>query len=475
MTSGLPLEPSADELADLSAGVVDFVARWVAGRADAPASNRFDPALPDLLKQLGGAPGEDGASLDQLLAQVAEAATHGIDTAGPGYFGFVPGGGLITAALADLVATAVNRSVGVAARGPALAQMEAGAVDWIADLVGLPSTTRGGILTSGGSMANFSAVIAARAAKLPTDFLTGTLYATDQTHHSIAKAAMLAGFPPDGVRTVPTDRELRADVDALRTMVANDRRVGRRPFLVVANAGTTNTGAIDPLADLADLAAAEDLWLHVDAAYGGFFLLTERGRSRLAGIDRVDSATLDPHKSLFLPYGTGALVVRNVEALRRSHEIPGAYLQDLAAVPDVPDFAALSPELSRDFRGLRVWLPLQLHGLAAFRAALDEKLDLATQAHARLREVNGLEVPWTPQLSVVAFRHRNGPAATRQVLEDLNAAQRVYLSSTTIAGALTGRLCVLSHRTHADRVDEAVDQIARASAQISQMGAGTRP
>ena len=288
--------------------------------------------------------------------------------------------------------------------------MEAGVLRWLCDQFDLPPQARG-LFTSGGSMANLVAVVTARTALLGDDLGPGTLYASSQAHHSVAKAARLAGLSGAGLRTVPCTPDLRMDVDALASAVEADRKAGLRPFLVVASGGTTNTGTVDPLGEMADLAGEAGLWLHVDAAYGGFFQLTDRGRRRLRGIERADSIALDPHKGLFLPYGTGALLVRDGERLRAAHSGAGPkgdYMQDIVGLEGVPDFADYGPELSRDFRGLRVWLPLHLHGVAAFRAALDEKLDLARHAHTALAAGPGLELPWTPDLSIVAFRTRGG-------------------------------------------------------------------
>ena len=206
---------------------------------------------------------------------------------------------------------------------------------------------------------------------------------SEQAHVSLSKAARIAGLPRRALRIVPTDDQLRMDPDALRAMIREDRAAGARPFLVVPSSGTTNTGAIDPMDAVAAVAAPEGLWMHVDGAYGGFFILTERGRERFAGIERADSVTLDPHKGLFLPYGTGSLAVRDGEALRAAHHESAAYLQDVDVEGDMPNFTEYTPELSRDVRGLRVWLPLKLHGVAAFREALDEKLDLAAYVARR--------------------------------------------------------------------------------------------
>jgi aromatic-L-amino-acid/L-tryptophan decarboxylase len=255
--------------------------------------------------------------------------------------------------------------------------------------------------------------------------------------------------------------------DALRSMIREDRVAGLRPFLVVPAAGTTNTGAVDPLADVADVAADEGLWMHVDAAYGGFFQLTERGRTWFRGIDRADSITLDPHKGLFLPYGTGGLVVRDGAALRDAHYEGAAYLQDLPPAGDLPNYNEISPELSRDNRGFRVWFPLVLHGVSAFRDALDEKLDLTERLHDALAEDPSLEMGWPPQLTVVPFRLRDADeGANRELLSRINASKRVFLSSTMIRGEYWIRACIVSHRTHADRVDECAHVVRSAAAQL---------
>jgi aromatic-L-amino-acid decarboxylase len=258
------------------------------------------------------------------------------------------------------------------------------------------------------------------------------------------------------------------DPGALREMIRADRVSGSRPFLVVPAAGTTNTGAVDPIDDVADVAADEGLWMHVDGAYGGFFQLTDRGRDRLRGIERADSITLDPHKGLFLPYGTGGLVVRDGTALRDAHFEGAAYLQDLPPTGELPNYSELSPELSREFRGLRVWFPLRLHGVAAFRDALDEKLDLAGFVGEELAADPNLVVPWRPQLTVVPFRLREGDEqANRELLARINASKRVFLSSTLVHGVYTLRVCIVSHRTHKDRIEECVEIVRRAAAGLA--------
>ncbi len=452
--------------------VVDYLSGVLAALPDAPLADLSYPhdvlADPDLRRP----PPEHGRPLAELLAVVDRAARPGLNPSSPGYFAFIPGSGLVSAGLADLVADVLNRYTGMAAPAPGLVALEADVLRWLADGLGLPATA-GGLLTSGGSIATLSALITARHDRLGEDFLSGTLYATDQVHHAVVKAARLAGFPTGAVRIVPTagglhDGGLHMDVGALAAAVAADRAAGRTPFCVVGSAGTTNTGTVDPLPAIADLCAREGLWFHVDGAYGGAFALTERGSARLRGIERADSVVLDPHKGLFLPFGTGALLVRDVGALRAAHsgDDEAGYLHDLDEL-ELPDFAALGPELTRDTRGLRLWLPLHLHGVAAFRDALDEKLDLAAAAYASLRDVDGLTLLAPPELSTIAFRC-SGPgtpeeldARTAELLRRVDAEGRVFLASTRVRGRRLGRLCVLNHRTDRARLDEAVSALRR--------------
>ncbi|MGW7510161.1 pyridoxal phosphate-dependent decarboxylase family protein [Streptomyces massasporeus] len=239
--------------------------------------------------------------MNALLARLDEAADCALETAGPGHLAYIPGSGLYSAALAEFYNRAVNRYGGLASVAPDLAALEESVIRWMArDVCGLPEGS-GGLLTSGGSMATFSATLAARHDKLGEELAGGTVYTTAFAHHSVAKAARLAGIRAAHIRTVSHTPDLRMDPEAAAAMIRSDRHAGLRPFLLVATAGTTDTGTVDPLPQLADLARREDVWFHIDAAYGGFFRLTARGSERLAGFEEADSITLDPHKPLFMP------------------------------------------------------------------------------------------------------------------------------------------------------------------------------
>jgi aromatic-L-amino-acid decarboxylase len=442
--------------------VIDFI-----GGLDAAPAAATEGGT-ELAFRLRQRPPAEGVPFSEVLDEARQAATHTFEFAGPGYLAYIPGGGLYTAALAELITQAVNRFPGLWMASPAVVQIEENVARWLCDLYGMGAGSQG-ILTSGGSTANLSAVVTARHAKLGDDASDGTYYVSEQAHASVTKAATIAGFSRKHVRIVPTDAELRMDPAALRGMIRDDRLAGMRPFLVVPSAGTTNTGAIDPLDAIADVAADEGLWLHVDAAYGGFFQLTERGIERFRGIERADSVTVDPHKGMFLPYGTGALVVRDGAALRDAHFEGAAYLQDLPPSGDLPNYSEYSTELSRDWRGLRVWMPLKVHGLDAFREALDEKLDLAEQLDAGLRDDLNLELPWATQLTVTPFRLRGGDdAANGELLRRINASKRVFLSSTRLHGRFTLRVCILSHRTHRARIEECIEIVHDAAAAVAR-------
>jgi aromatic-L-amino-acid/L-tryptophan decarboxylase len=464
-----PLEPTAPEMRALIAAATSRIIAHIESLPTQPASNvegatEYARTLIEPLPERG----EPFESLLDFLFE--EAIPRSFNAAGPGYLAYVPGGGLFHAAVADLIADAVNRYVGVCAAAPALVQLEANVVRWFCEIVGFPRGS-GGVLTSGGSLANFTSVVTARKAMLPDDFLRGTLYCSNQIHHSFQKAANLAGFPYANVRELPVDEQFRIRIDALEEAIARDRAEGWTPFLIAGSAGTTATGAVDDLEALARVAREGKLWFHVDGAYGALFMLTERGRAALRGIEQADSLILDPHKTLFLPFGTGAVLVRDARTLRRAHSSHADYLPDMQQEDELVDFCEISPELSRDFRGLRVWLPLKLFGAEPFREQLDEKFDLIRYAAEELRRIDGIELAAEPQLTILAFRLvREGTDSNtlnRALLEKINARKRVMLTPATVDGRFVIRIAIVSHRTHRDRVEMALADIRDSVAEFA--------
>jgi aromatic-L-amino-acid decarboxylase len=395
------------------------------------------------------------------------------NAASPGYLAFIPGGGVYPAALADFITNTVNRYTGVWQAAPALVQLEANALDWLRDWMGFPATTRG-LFTAGGSAATFNALLCARERHLGPEIRRGVLYTSDQAHHSVLKAAKMAGIMPDRVRALSCDPDYRLPVADLARQIGIDRQNGFHPFAVVSSAGTTNTGAVDPLSAIADLCEAEGLWHHVDGAYGAFFNLCEEGARILRGIERADSLTLDPHKGMFLPYGTGALLVRDGAALRAAHEATADYLPAMPHPDDFYDPSQHGPDLSRGFPGLRVWLCVKLYGAASYRAAIAEKRALALDAWRRLSALPHLAIDARPELSLFAF-HVTWPgasreqedAATRQLMERTTARGRVMVTGAVAHGRYLGRVCVLSFRTHAEQIDWLVEDLAMALEEVA--------
>jgi aromatic-L-amino-acid decarboxylase len=427
-------------------------------------------------------PPQQGEDFEALLRELfEERIPDSINTAGPNYFAYVPGGGLLHAAIADLIANSVNRYVSLRKMAPSLAMLEETVVRWFCDIVGYPQQAFG-FLTSGGSVANLAAIVTARTwASDQRRLSRGVIYLSDQVHHSIEKAAGIAGFavededdPDYCIRRIATDRDYRIDIAQLKHQVEADRAQQLRPFLLIGSAGTTNTGAVDPLDQLAEFAAQQELWFHVDAAYGGFFALTDQGARCLRGMERADSLTLDPHKSLFLPYGTGCLLVRDPAHLERAFQKKSDYIQvdDQTGPREGPfNFCDISPELSRDFRGLRVWLPIKMHGLRVFSETLDEKLRLAQTMSAQLKSMRHFQIVAEPQLSILAFRlvpdnrsltSRQLDALNRAFVEEVNAHRRSYLQPTELHNNTTIRFCILSLRTHDAHLRSCLEEMRRA-------------
>jgi aromatic-L-amino-acid decarboxylase len=419
----------------MASAVVERCIEHIVEAARQPSCGDVDAAA--LCRSLVEAAPEHGVALEPLLESLfRDWIPRSFTTIGPGYLAFIPGGGVFPAALADFIANTTNRFTGIWQAAPALVQLEANALDWLRDWMGFPTDARG-LFTTGGSMATFNAIVCARERYLGAEIRRGVLYTSDQAHHSVLKSAKLAGVMLDRVRAIESDESYRLRLDVLQEAIAADRAAGLTPFAVVSSAGTTNTGAVDPLDGIADVCVRERMWHHVDGAYGAFFHLCDELRTGiLRGLPRADSVTLDPHKGMFLPYGTGALLVRDGAALRAAHEATAAYLPAMPHPADFYDPSQHGPELSRGFPGLRVWLSVKLYGAAAFRAAVGEKRELALDAARRVAALPGIVIDAPPDLSLFAF-HLSWPGATR-VEEDM--ATRALMDRTTRRGRvmLTG-------------------------------------
>jgi aromatic-L-amino-acid decarboxylase len=415
-----------------------------------PAGTAHDPATGGI-RRTGISPpslpfAETGGDLADLVAHVLHDLAPDAQVVGhPRFFGYVAGAGNAISALGQALAMTLNPYTGTYTTAPALVRLEADVVREFAAMVGYPADA-GGLLTTGSSLALLSAVIAARErAQAPWE--RARIYACDQTHHCLGKALFAAGYRPENLVVLPA-REYRTDAAQLEEVIAADRARGLVPVLVVGSAGSTNTGRVDPLEAIAAVCARHGTWFHCDAAYGGFFRLLPEAAPLLRGMELADSISLDPHKSLAMPYGTGALLVRRVVDLRFPRGLPGSYMPPLDEADLRYEYGEIGPELSRDFRGLRVWLALHYFGLAAFRQNLQEKWRQARWLAAELRQVSGLEIVTEPELTVFTLRCRHDPddGRTRALLARVNASGRAFLTSCQLDGRFVIRVCVLGFR-----------------------------
>lgn len=463
-----PLEPEPVARQALTERAVDYANQFLDGLNDSPV---FVAGQPD--PEFGPDFEETPGDFEQMLARLkTEIDTPGINPASGGHLGYIPGGGVYYSALGDYLADVTNRYSGIRFASPGAAQLERRLLDWMAALIGF-GPGAGGDLTSGGSIASLSAIVTAREALgiRSAEVENSCIYLTEQVHHCITKAIGIAGLREARQRIVPMDAHYRLDAAELARLIEADKQQGLRPWLVICSAGTTDTGAIDPLGTIADLARAHGLWLHVDAAYGGCFLLCEEGKRRLAGIERADSVVMDPHKGFFLPYGSGALLVRDETKLANAFAYEANYMQDATAAEAVPSPASLSPELTRPFRGLRLWFPLKLAGLAPFRAAVEEKLLLASYFHSRIASMSGFEAGPAPALSVATFRYvpasGDANAFNKRLCAAIQQDGEVFISSTTIDGRYILRLAVLNFRTHLHQVERLLELLPKFARQLS--------
>ena len=458
-TTALTLEPDRDTLDSWVSRVGDYAMDFIHSLESGRAYNDNDTS-----HELHTAPfAEHGKPLDELLQLLARSVdSPGINPASGGHLGYIPGGGLVPASFGDFLAAVTNRYAGIYFANPGAVRMENLLIRWMADLFGFPQSAHGN-LASGGSIANLIAVTTARDAKgiTPENVRSSVIYLHRQTHHCVDKALRIAGLGYCQVRLVDLDGGFRMDPAHLRQLIQEDQSAGLNPFMVVGSLGSTDTGAVDPLDQVAEVCEEFGLWFHVDAAYGGFFILVPELQPLFKGVERADSLVIDPHKGMFLPYGVGAVLVKDVDALNRSHSYTANYMQD-ATVPDEYSPADLSPELTKHYRGLRMWLPMQLFGIEPFRAALEEKWQLALYFREQIA-LHGFEVGPVPELSVVIYRANEDivdvNAFNLELTKEMHSDGRIFISSTTIDGVVWLRFAALCFRTHLHHVDLLIEML----------------
>lgn len=468
-----PLTLSSEEMRRLGYRAVDEIIAHLEQRRDRRVANSRPRA--ELERRFGpfrDAPTPVGEVLDLVCGEVMPSVTQ-VDH--PRFFAFVPGPGNFVGAMADALAAGFNVFAAHWLHGSGAAAVELQTIDWLCRECGLPSTA-GGLFVSGGSMANLTALAAARRAVLGGPNPQAVIYASNQTHNSLAKGLRVIGFTQDQIRTVESDDALRLSIPALEVAIASDLRASRRPFCVVANAGTTNTAAVDPIPAIADVCERHGMWLHVDGAYGAAAVLTPQGRAILTGLERADSITFDPHKWLFQPFEIGCVLVRDLRHLRQAFTVHvgdhGEYLEDVQRViGDEMIFYEHGVQLTRSFRALKLWMTLRVFGVQAMRDAIARGIELAELTERLLRADGRFEIVTPAQLGMVSF----APVAPEMSRADVDAwVKRItdgiltdgfaMVTSTRVRDRHVLRMCTINPQTSDDDIRETVTRIAKIAA-----------
>lgn len=479
------LETPPDEMRQFGHAVVESLIRHYSGLPNERVVNVANRDETEAL--LREPPPEEGQGLEQLLREFEQKVvprTSHVDH--PRMFAFIPGSGTFVGAMGDALASGYNIYAGTWIESSAAHQIELVVIDWFKSWLGLPETA-GGTLVSGGSVANLTGLILARERRLGDMRQDGVIYTSELAHSCIDRGARILGFRPEQLCKLQIDAAFRLDIAALERAVTEDVAAGRRPFCVVANAGATSTGSIDPLPEIADLCEEHGLWLHVDAAYGGFAVLDERGRQLLEGIERADSLALDAHKWLYTPFEAGCVLAREVHHLYDAFHILPEYLVDVAGGPSHPNMCDHGIQLSRSCRALKIWLAIKHFGLARYRAVISRTMDLAHYGQELLERTPGIEIVSPVALSVVTFRYvppslrGAGGELDEHRLEEINDeirrriwdSGRAMLSSTRVRGRYVLRLCVVNHNTRRADVEELVRLIGEHGAAVAaELGSG---
>lgn len=451
------LELSSDEMRRLGYRVIDLLVEHFAEIRDRPVGAKGRPD--DLIPRFAGNPSETGIDPHELLARLErDVFPNNLHVDHPRFFAFVPGPGNFVSTMADALASGFNVFNGTWLGGSAAAAIELNVIDWFRRFCDFPEAA-GGLFVSGGSAANLTALHAARATKLGDRIENATIYFSDQTHYSVERALRVIGFAREQFRKISSDDRFRLPIDAVREAIQSDKKAGRRPFCIIANAGTTNTGAVDPLPELADLCAEEGMWLHADGAYGAATMICERGRVKLAGLERVDSLSLDPHKWLFQPFECGCVLVRDAAGLRSAFRLMPEYMRDVHRHTEETNLADYGVQLSRGFRALKVWLSINSFGIAAFRAAVTRGFELAEFAERELRRRSNFEILSPAEMAIVAFRLGKDDALQTKLVESMLKDGFAFLTSTTLKGVTALRLCTINPRTTEDDIVQTLDRL----------------
>lgn len=443
---------SDDQMRALGYAVVDLLVDHFSNLAAKPVTRRASRAdLEARLREPLPAHGDDPLRVLEAVRRDVMGNIMHMDH--PRYFAFIPGPSNFVGVMGDALASGFNVLAANWLEASGAGEIELLTIDWLRSACGLPEGA-GGLFVSGGSMANLTALTVARRLKLGDDARRAVVYSSDQTHYSVEKGLRVLGFRGDQVRAVPSGSDFRLSPPDLQAAIDADRAAGRRPFCVVANAGTTSTGAVDPLVELAHMCEAQDLWLHVDGAYGAGAVLSDRGRRALRGLELAHSIALDPHKWLFQPYESGCVLVREDRWLQETFTYQPEYLGEIGAREGEVHYCQRGIQLSRGFRALKLWMSLKVFGADGFQAAIERGFALAEFAETVIRGMGGWEVITPAQMAIVTFRcappGRNDAdleEINRRLVEAIISDGFAMLSSTRLAGRRALRMCTINPRT----------------------------
>jgi len=454
------LNPSIEEREQINNHIQEFVNNFLKNIENYPAYAQGNPNIEKLSIQ------KNKKNLKELLTDFnSEVVLKGIKPASGKHLGYVPGGGIYTAAIGDFLASVTNEYAGMYYASPGAVSIENELINWMKSIFGFPKNTVGN-LTSGGSIANLIALTAARDKhQIKNEKITkSVLYLSPQAHHCIHKALRIIGLEDVKINILELDQFFKIDTLKLEKTIQKDIQKGLNPFMVIATAGTTDTGTIDPLTSIGKIAKQHNLWYHIDGAYGGFFILSESKKHLFKGIELADSLVIDPHKGLFLPYGIGAVLIKDKEAVFHSHHYTADYMQDAISADMQINPSDVSPELTKHFRGLRMWLPLQIHGIAPFKASFEEKILLTEYFRNKLVEI-GFRIGPQPDLTISYFWYPSKEIEenifNEKLVEFIHKNGDVFLSTTKINGKFVIRMAILSIRTKKATIDIAIEMIQK--------------
>lgn len=482
MSLGLATTP--EEFRNLASAAIDIVEQYYRELSRMPV---MPATTADEVRQLLHEPLPEGPGIPSEVLRTVRDVVYPLcrHNGHPRFFGYISSPGTAGATIGDLLAAALNVNVTSWRSAPAAAELEHVVVDWLKSMIGYDLSATG-LLVSGGSMANLAALAAARTQAEQSLSATSSpqrsalkLYVSEEGHFSIKKAAHLLGIGAANIQWIPTDAALRVDVVAMERQIKADRESGFRPMCIVANAGTTSTGAFDPLEQLADIAERYGVWLHVDAAYGGFAALAPSAKHMFSGIERADSVSLDPHKWLYGSIGCGCVLYRDARAALRTFAEEADYTRPLGLNGDEAfAFWEFGPELSRPFRALPLWLQLKLYGVGNIATAIESNIACAQYVGKLVQDSTDFELLAPVGLSVFCFRFRpedyigDLDALNERVLITLQRGGSSYLSNARVRGKFGLRGCVLNYRTTAHDMERLLEDVRDAAKFVL---AGTDP